>query len=284
MIFAADNSEGAGAAYVSIGTQRFQPSAYINAYANRNRRNRPPTCSIANLQYINWIGADQSGKVYVPQGSINVTDVYSPMCGSRAAELQSPNGQPVDAAVDGKTIYVSAVVGNNQQPGSIEIYSNGGSQVTGTLTDASISQAYGLAVDQKHNVFLAYKNLQGLGAVIEFPRGAMPGDILPIAIPIDGTLQFDQSANLLVASPNTNAVNVYAPPYNGPPSSDISLKGLAFQCTLAHDDLHLYCSDYKFTSVDVYTYPAGRYLYSYNRGLDPQMGVSGIAFAPAAPL
>lgn len=76
---------------------------------------------------------------------------------------------------------------------------------------------------------------------------------------------------------------IYAPPYTqSKPTTILPLMNAPTMCTLGHTEAGLYCSNGFFSKVDVYTYPAATYLFSYNNGLSGQ-SPDGIANDPALP-
>jgi hypothetical protein len=85
---------------------------------------------------------------------------------------------------------------------------------------------------------------------------------------------------LLVCDAQSDAVLIYAPPYDGAPSATIPVRG---ECTYAVFDKpnrNLYVADDESNAADVYAYPAGTFEYAVSAGLSPHDFVQGIAVDP----
>ena len=108
----------------------------------------------------------------------------------------------------------------------------------------------------------------------------MPGIALPgvnIGKGFPGGIAFDRADNLLFVDQDAKAVYVYAPPYSAV-TSTIHLKGTAVYCALNPAQTRLECMDYEYAAVDsVYSYPAGRYLFSFNNTIGSGAEAIGIA-------
>jgi hypothetical protein len=271
----------------------------INGYELNNKDNGPPVCGVPGVQDVNGIAIDQTGKLYVPQeinggaGGGEIT-VYAPNCGKLLTTLTSTHPL-LNAAIDGTTVYGMDNVGASRT--LVEIWANGSTSPTGSLSGPTNGQGYptingyAVAVDAQHNVFVSvYAPQSNWNAeVIEFPGGQMPGieltGTLVIGADFPAGVLVDTKANLLVVNPSDNrSLAIYAPPYTGPATGRIGFNGGASYCALNHRETRLYCTDYEYGSVDVYTYPAGLYLYSFTNGLIRNNVPEGMALKPAAPL
>jgi hypothetical protein len=259
---------GKGMTYVStIG------GTTVYGYQRANRSNSAPVCTVGPFVSVNGgIGVDQSGNLWVPDQGANpkVVTEYAPDCGpSKTVLTISGDTLPDNVAFDTKGhVYVSNAVANSGGPGNILQYT--GTTVTKTLTDPDISTPQGLAVDKQNNVWVSYRDPGSTGTyVAEFPGGRMPATLFKnIALGFPGSLQFDRAQNMLALAPGVPAMFIYAPPYTqGKPTSQLPLQNAPSFCTLGQLQFKLYCSNGFFSRMDIYSYPAGKYLYTYNNGL-----------------
>ena len=110
----------------------------------------------------------------------------------------------------------------------------------------------------------------------------MPGAVLPataIGTDFPGGIMIDRADNLLLIDQDKRSIFVFAPPYASRPFKTIVLKGQSLYCAPGLRQVRLYCMDVMFGSVDVYTYPGGSYVYSYNNGMEANSAI-GIAIQP----
>lgn len=258
----------------------------VYGYRSDNQANHPPVCTVGPFVSVNGgIGVDQSGNLWVPDQGANPKTVteYGPDCG-RAKTVLTISGDTLPDNVAFDTIghvYVSNAVANSGGPGDILQYT--GTTVTKTLTDPDIATPQGLAIDELNNVWVSYRDPGSTGTyVAKFPGGNMPAKLFHnIALGFPGSLQFDQSKNMLALAPGVPAMYIYAPPYKQKkPTAQLPLQNAPTMCTLGRAQTKLYCSNGFFSKVDIYTYPTGSYLYSYNNGLSG-LNPDGIANDPA---
>jgi hypothetical protein len=217
------------APYVATINTNEQSGSFVIQFAN-NSPSGKQVCALpgADTDYIGGIGTDASGDLYVPQSVGQGTTIteFGPHCGSAVKTLNDAAGnQPQALAVDGTTVY--AIDASTRDP-QIQVFADGATSPTGTLSDPSIVQAFAIAVDASHDVFLSYYNgSAGNDSVIEFPGGTMPGTILPMTG--GNALLVDKAQNLLYVGENGSPccqVNIYAPPYTGAPAHTLTLKGV----------------------------------------------------------
>ncbi len=269
--FGADGSSGM--TYIApIGT------TIVYGYQRANSANHAPACTVGPFTSVNGgIGVDQSGNLWVPdEGAVprTITE-FGPQCGPKKTQLTDPGDVgPNNVAFDTKGhVYVSNGFGNSGAPGNILQYT--GTTITKTLTDSNIATPQGLAIDKHNNVWVSYRDPGSSGTyVAEFPGGNMPAKLFKnISLGFPGSLQFDRNQNLLAIDDNVSAMNVYAPPYteNAPTHQLVLEHGSVndpSMCTLGRDQMKLYCTFGFFSVVDVFTYPGGKFLYTYGKGLD----------------
>ena len=263
----------------------------VNQYRTNNRENDGPVCEIPVEGFVTGISTDRSGNLYLTgdfktaQGEqISGVAIFGPDCGSQGLTFSDPYGDPEDPVIDGQTLYLSSQ-DDVSLPGSIAVYNiKAGSQPQDELTDPAAGVGYGVALDSHHNLFWSNTNTWTFGGqVIEFPRGKMPGIVLKatrIGLDEPGGVILDKSNNLLLIDQNTDVISIYAPPYKLPPFSTITMRASAWYCAMGVDQTRLYCLDDVYGSVDAYTYPKGKYLFSYANGIEANQGPVGIAVQP----
>jgi hypothetical protein len=269
----ASGRDAAPAWYTYVSQSNYH---WVNLYAGDDKNDAAPLCGDAV-----WIGqgvtVDPSGTLYatawftVPKEGV-IT--YPPHCGA-AGTIYYDDRDPEDPAVDGTTLYIGNLAS------TVGVYANSSTRPTGELTDPSVSFGIGTAIDSHHNFFWSFvNNTNGGGQVLEFPQGHMPGIALPganIGTDYPGGIGFDRADNLLFVDQDADAVYVYAPPYTAAATSTIRLKGTAVYCALNPAQTRLECMDYEYGAVDVYAYPAGRYLFSFNNTIGTGAQPIGIA-------
>ena len=257
----------------------------VQEYHLTNVKNKPPLCSLPG-QGVNGIAVDQSGNLWVPNGTgggQGYTQEYAPHCGAAMLQIADSNGQPADAAFDRHhNIYILNIFGVSGKPGSIDVYDHTGNALR-TLSDPSFNELIGIGIDAHDNAFVSNRTSSGSATVEEFPHGKMPGMVLGgIQLGLPGAPQLDRNDNLIITDWNSYTLNVYAPPYTASPTIT-PMVGLSLWCPLDRAQTHLYCADLG-GSVDVYRYPGGAYDYSFTNGLTPSGFATGSAPDPTTRL
>jgi sugar lactone lactonase YvrE len=277
---------GKGMTYVApIGTTT------VYGYKRNDRTNQPPVCTVGPFGSVNGgIGVDRSGNLWVPdQGAVpkTVTE-YGSDCGAAKTVLSDPgDAGPDNVAFDTNGhVYVSNSFANSGGPGNILQYT--GTSITKTLSDPDIATPQGLAVDNRNDVWVSYRDPASTGTyVAEFRRGNMPAKLFKnISLGFPGSLQFDRNQNLMGPNGNFSSLDIYAPPYTekSPTTRLILENGNVTDpsmCALGPDQDNLYCTFGFFSLVNVFSYPGGKFLYTYNNGLSG-LEPYGIANDPAA--
>jgi hypothetical protein len=287
----------------------------INEYSLPNRNNNGPLCETPGAYGVNSMGVDAKGNLWVPSTGSSGTPgqmyVQEYNCsGSFGSSISDVNGQPADVAFDSHgNFYVGNVIDYwwtnlgccYLVSGTVNIYNPGGVEI-GRLSDPSFFSPHppgfdlwnslvGVAVDAHDNCYVSHQDDTGGGEVVEFPacKSAKQGKILAGPHPWEpGKPQFDAAGNLLITDWATGGfgdyrswyASVYAPPYNGPPTKTFPMYGQALACPISTDQTLIYCGDFDTGTIDVYSYKTGKYLYSFNNGLQIY-GVLGIALTPA---
>jgi len=258
----------------------------VSAYTSDNRKNEAPVCQSGSVHDPEGIATDRFGNLYAAVGFSGFRGygiaTFAPSCGKAGPTFNEDLGLPEDPAVDGRTLYLTNL-DNGSLPVTVLVYNiDAGSQPVGELTDPSAGEGLGVAVNSHHDLFWSTTNaLTGHGQVIEFRKGRLPGRVLKATFMnsgFPGGVLFDKSDNLLfVVQASAPAIYIFAPPYDAPPASTISLKASAVYCTLSVDQRQIFCLDYSNGSVDAYAYPKGTYLYSYTSGIESSEDPIGIA-------
>jgi sugar lactone lactonase YvrE len=277
--------KGKGMTYVApLGTTT------VYGYKRNNRTNQPPVCTVGPFGSVNGgIGVDQSGNLWVPDMGANPKTVteYGSDCGAAKTVLSDPGDVgPDNVAFDTNGhVYVSNSFANSGGPGNILQYT--GTSITETLSDPDIATPQGLAVDHRNNVWVSYRDPGSTGTyVAEFRRGNMPAKLFKnISLGFPGSLEFDRHQNLMGPNGNFSSLDIYAPPYTEKtPTTRLLLENGNVtdpsMCTLDPDQDKLYCTFGFFSLVNVFSYPGGKFLYTYNNGLSG-LEPYGIANDPA---
>ena len=284
LMFGDPNPSDARVAKSNVYASEFNPSV-TNRYALPDSTNVAPKCSIATNS-VNGLGVDVAGTLWVPQGTVNLVTTYAKgTCRAAALTLNEPNGQPADIAFSAAgTVYVSDIFGPGNAPGLISVYAKGASAPSSTLTDPSIEEADGVAVDKAGDVFLStYHASSGTSTVVEFKKGKMPGRTLALSGFSQGIgLEFDAAQNLIAVDYSAGLVESFAPPYAGAPFATFPTKGSSLFGKLDRANKNLYVSDSTNGAIDVYAYPTGTYEYSISNGLTQANFVEGVAVDPSA--
>jgi sugar lactone lactonase YvrE len=263
----------------------------VYGFNRANRANQPAACTVGPFVSVNGgIGVDRSGNLWVPDQGANPKTVteFAPNCGASKTVLTiSGDTLPNNVAFDTKGhVYVSDATAGSGGPGNILQYT--GTKLTNTLTDADIATPQGLAVDSHNNVWVSYRDPGSSGTyVAEFRGGKMPAKLFKnISLGFPGSLEFDLHQNLLGVNGNFSSVDVYAPPYtqNAPTNRIVLENGQQTDpsmCALGPNEGKIYCTFAFFGVVNVFTYPAGKFLFTYGNGL-ASLDPYGIANSPAA--
>ena len=251
-------------------------STPVNDYNTNDTKNKGTICQITSVgEGINALGVDSANELWVPQAldlNSGVPDIvsYAPNCGAAGETLSDSNGQPagIGFASDG-TRYVNNILGPSSSAGNVAVYPKGKKSPTRFLTDSKIYFANGVGVDSKDNVYVSFFTQSSTTGVMEFKGGKMPGTVLKkIKNGAPGAIAFDKSDHLIITDDAAVTLNVYAPPYDKAPKT-YPIQGHSPQCSLNKAQNNLACADKTNTAVDIYSYPAGKYLYSFNNGLTP---------------
>ena len=113
----------------------------------------------------------------------------------------------------------------------------------------------GVAVDQKHNVFLS-EGAYGQGFVEEFLGGKNPGVATGIQTSGPGALLVDSKGNLVVSDSALPGIEVY-PPGSSTPSLTIPTAEPPTSIAFDKSEQHLYVVEFLNSTLATYAYPSG---------------------------
>lgn len=285
-------------AWMRFGPAAAQGRAYVsqftltdvNEYAQNEKKNAPPLCRIAGQPYVNGIGVDEKGRLWIPAGGVlsGVITEFAPNCGKALFHIQDSDGQPAAIAFDSKAnVYVLNIFGASGT-GNIDVYPPASKKKKNVLQDPSAFEWFDETIDSADNLFMVYADVYGLGHVVEFAGGKNPATSLPISLGFPGGVTLDAAGNLLVVDQDARNVSVFAPPYTAPAIATFSLQADSIPCRFTRRGTLLYCADFTNASVDVYRYDvrhpgAASYVYSFTNAIQPGSQNAGIALSPAAP-
>lgn len=247
-----------------------------------NDKNNKPPSSCETASSTNGIAMDRSGNLWVPDGRADTTTEYGPSCGSAKLTIADPTGEPADVALQGKNrVYILNLNDHSGAP-TVQFYNSTTGAQLGTLSDPSFADLFGIGTDNLGNIFVSNLTSSNVGIVVEFPHGKMPGSVLSgVSLDLPGAPAFDRKNDLIITDWRRGTIDVFAPPYTGAPAT-APLMGASIWCKLNRQQTDLYCGDAGHGAIDVYTYPKGKYEYSYTADLSSSALVTGVAPAPAA--
>ncbi|HEY5427240.1 MAG TPA: hypothetical protein VIJ77_11870 [Candidatus Tumulicola sp.] len=273
-------------AQIYVAEYNSSTSSPVQDFNAVDKNNKKAICHIDTVgEGVNSIAVDGSHELWVPQAldlNTSSSDVLSfgPNCGAAGTTLVDPKGQAAGIAFasDG-TRYVDDILGPSSSAGNVSVYSKGKTKPARYLTNPNIFLATGVGVDSKNNVYVSYHSSASATGILSFKGGKMPGKpIAHVNLGAPGILTFDKKDDMIVTDDVNLTLNVYAPPYTGAPKV-FPLQGASPQCSLNAAQTNLACGDKTNASVDIYSYPGGKYEYSFNKGLDSGT-VIGVAQDP----
>jgi DNA-binding beta-propeller fold protein YncE len=250
----------------------------IADYRLPDLKNGLPRCGISGELAVNGLGVNAEHIVYVPQGSGRLLDIYAPKCGALLASLNVPGGsQDSDVAFNEKTR--TAWVDLTSPAGVIPIQY--GALNFGTeLTCSSLTRSFGVAVDDKGNVYASGAN-GSASTIVVWPGGTGTCSTLGVTgLGFPGGIVFDSNSNLIVDDVKNAMIDIFAPPYSGAATRTITPKGTPSYGKLDAKGVNYYVSNRSAGSADVFNYSTGAYEYSITNGLYESYAVEGIAVDP----
>lgn len=265
----------------------------INEYPLNDPNNDGPTCTIngGTSLFPGDIATDKKGNLWVPtiaQPSVNaIWEVveYAPACGPQLQALDdSKTGQPADVAFDKKgTVYVANEINTDFGPGNVAVYPPGQTQPGRVLTSSLIvGYVYSLAVNAHNDVYVVCDAPKYAIQVVKFAKGQGSGSVVAVSgFTFPFGITFDKRQNMILTDYSQTQDLIYAPPYQGAPTSTIPLQAgsnpLFSKLNKKQDAIYVAGHN----GISVYTYPGGTYQYTITTGIG-RGGTGGEALDPAA--
>jgi DNA-binding beta-propeller fold protein YncE len=130
---------------------------------------------------------------------------FAPGTSTPVKTLTDTGGPATGVAVDDTTgtVYVTNFFGYSEgcasgNPGNVEVYANGSTSPTSTLTSATMALAFSDAVDDAGNLYVTYAKASGSGGILEWTGGTgLPTD-LGISLAYPAGIQTTKNGALLV--------------------------------------------------------------------------------------
>jgi hypothetical protein len=259
-----------------------------------------PFCSITGQAYVTDMGEDSRKDLYIPNGATDTVNIFAPDCGSQLGSYKVPYGQPVgiatelltsksvrrikpaDSIIERTQDAVFDLVGPSSSPGNVAMCTVKG--CSEELTDPSISEVIGGAFDGGGNVWASYINRESLPALIVWPNGKMPGEVVSGYVNAGpGGLEFDSTGNLVAIDsslPGAYSYTCSAESATCTSNGSAVLNGNMVFGKIFAEGTAFDVADYTYGSIDVYSYPGFTYQYSYIQGLKQSGLVLGLTGVP----
>jgi hypothetical protein len=240
--------------------------------------NQKPVGQLA-VTGIQALAVDGAGNLWVAAETYPTSTIYRYRRGATRPSLTLTDpGLTQDIAVVNGTLYAAnwSTAGGN---GNVVVYANGAKNPTQTLTNPSIENAWGVAVDGSGNIYVAAGNTQNTDFLGEFAAGS---DAFSVLTPttynyLICTPQLDNAGNVVVrndfASYQAQNVEVFSPPswgitaqFGGP----IGSCGLAF----TPDFKDVFVTSLNGHLMVEYSYPGGQQVNEINDGLSLPFSVA----------
>lgn len=244
-------------------------------YPSQNANNSGPLCartfSSTGTPYA--LGSDSAGNVYVPAlGRPSTIYVHRAACGSQTVAITDALNEPVSIAVNGSTIYAAGLKPRKYNGQAVAVCTLQGCTrvLTGPITVFGLLY---IAVDSQGNVWgTDYSASNGI-ALYLWPHGNMAVKVVGgnIGSGSPGPIMFDQHDTLVMIESQRAAAHTFS--CNATTAQCNQTRSVALQSTspvagalnASNTDIEIVNSDTH--AIDVYSYPAFAYVYSYNRGI-----------------
>ncbi len=148
-------------------------TASIAIYANV-ARGAKPCGSITGFQTPQGLFTDSAGNLWVADAGARKVYEFAPGAAAPTMTLDDPNGTPNAVAVDeaSHTVYVADYKNDVSPTNVVEVYANGNTTPTGTLTDPDGRNAGFVAVDNQGNVYASFMTQSNKAIVDEWTAAA----------------------------------------------------------------------------------------------------------------
>lgn len=267
----------------------------VYGYPYQDTNNGPNTCTVTGVESINNVAVDSMRNLIVPNGGNHTIRVYKgpTRCGTLAATVSDPYGQPSDAAGPNaltEKFVVANIFDNRGASGSLSIchVSKTAGKCTVNLTNPSMYMVAGVAMDTSGNCWADSVTLNGAPNLVYFANCTGAGQVATGFENADlGGLDIDSAGNLVSISAADGHVYVYSGcrPACTLVGGPFALQNVAVFGHLNKQSDELAVASYTEGGIDVYTYTSTgiTYLYSITTGLDPSLDVEGAAYSPRSP-
>ena len=224
---------------------------------------------------------DSSGNLYVVNAGYpgEDTQVFAPGRRQPSRTLVTYNASPEDVAVarDG-TVFVGIRCCD-----TFAVYEHGALTPTYYVDDSTIYLPLGIAVNAKGTLYLDYcvePHCPTVSIVTYAPGSMGPGKGTGINLPFARGMRFDAKGNLVIADPETPAIDVF-PPGAKLPSFQFGKTGKPEYIAFNEAKTRLFVTDASTEQVLVYDYPSGRLVNTMD-GI-PGTSMTGVAAFPGPP-
>ncbi|HEY3675174.1 MAG TPA: hypothetical protein VGK84_04215 [Candidatus Tumulicola sp.] len=163
--------------------------------------------------------------------------------------------------------------------GTVMEYLPGHTNPSATLQTPG-NEADGINVDDKGNVYVAYRGQSGVGSIKEFKVKSRNGHILGMQLTQPQGLQLDHSGNIIVVETGNKQVVDIFPPGKTVPSKVVQATDGVTQVVLREANEQMYVSNFIKNSVYISAYPPGEFQPKLQAGVG---GVQGMAASNEEP-
>jgi hypothetical protein len=162
-----------------------------------------PCGSITGFGIPSGLFVDARGNLWVTDASAKQTFEFAPGAIAPTLTLDDPSGVPVDVAVDApsKTVYVTDYQNSADPHVLVEIYANGSTTPTGTLSDPEARNGGYDAVDDHGNLYVTFMTESNKAQVDRWTGGAGDPQDLHLALVSDGGIVTTADGALAVCDP-----------------------------------------------------------------------------------
>jgi hypothetical protein len=253
---------------------------------DRMHNGKVPCGSVIGLNNPQGLFVDKQRNLWVVNGGPKQVLEFAPNNPTPIKTLQDSSGFPIDVAVDNNsgTVYVTNFFQNGSKPGVVEVYANGSTTPTATLSDPNMTYAFYDAVDDQGNLYVTYLHVTsptGIGQVDEWIGGTGTPVNLGITLQAPGGIQTTSSGALLIcdqAAPacgdfpagTTTMTNLFATKDQDP-----------FAVALDQREHHAFVEDPSAGVLERWSYP-GPDAKQNQRILVPGGAYAGVAVSPPA--
>lgn len=263
----------------------------ILGYRSRNRRDKPPVCTVPGVSYVDGVAVDGKGNLIDPDGGSRTVKVFKGpgMCGPQLGSISDPFGLPSDAtsadAANGPIVVANEFDGppSKTYPGSISLCTLKAG-CTANLTNPKMYEVGGVAQAKNGDCWASSETSSGAAVLIYFKRCFGHGQVAKhFRNRYYGGLDIDNEGDLVAVSFRDANLFIYkgcntvCRLVGGP----FPLRGLPFFGHLNEASTRFAVADDAFVQVDVYAYTHAslQYLYSFS-GVSESSDLGGVAYNP----